>query len=173
MKDCKVEIKCTVEGCDKQDSHHTLMHKFELHDNETYKNAKDSAAICSCAAMHSSSHLLHWNRPYLMTVPVTVRSANKKIQTYALLDTGSELTFCDRRIVDELELTGPERRISVQPFSTMSRSEEVCGLNIQMSVSPMCGGDEMTFKNVIAVDYLPFDECLIPKRKVLELWGDY
>ena len=28
------------------------MHKFELHDNETYKNTKDNAAICSCAAMH-------------------------------------------------------------------------------------------------------------------------
>ena len=42
-----------------------------------------------------------------------------------------------------------------------------------MSVSPVCGGDEMTFKNVIAVDYLPFDACLIPKKKVLKLWGDY
>ena len=109
VKHCKVEIKCTVEGCDKQDSHHTLMHKFELHDTETYRNAKDNAAICSCAAMHSSSHLSHWNRFYLMTVPVAVRSADRKIQTYALLDTGSKLTFCDRQIVYELELTAPEK----------------------------------------------------------------
>ena len=31
----------------------------------------------------------------------------------------------------------------------------------------------MTFKNVIAVDNLPFGACLIPKRKALELWGNY
>ena len=170
-KDCKIEVKCSVDNCSDKDSHHTLMHKFKVHDGLVERN--EEAGTYSCAAVSSLQKSPRWSRPCLLTVPVTVRSDTKEIQTYALLDTGSELTFCDRRIVNELQLSGPEKMITVQPFSTTSRAEEVFGMSVSMSVSPVNVIGDLNFENVTAVDNLPFTPHLVPNEDELEFWGDY
>ena len=102
-----------------------------------------------------------------MTVPVKIRSAGKTVQTYALFDTGAEMSFC------ELELTGLKKSVPIQPFSTTVRSEVVEGLQVHLVVSSVNDDFSLELNNVIAVEGLPFKSGMIPEQDELNSWGDY
>ena len=91
------------------------------------------------------------NRTYLMIVPVKISSGSKTVLTYALCDTGSEKTFCNRAIVNKLKLTGSKISLPVQPFSTESRSDVVNGIQVDLVVSSVNDDFTIDINDVIAV----------------------
>ena len=66
--------------------------------------------------------------------------------------------------MDELDLTGSEINIPIQPFSTEPRSEMVEGLRVKMEVSSIDDIFTMELNDVTAVKGLPFKFKLVPGR---------
>ena len=59
-----------------------------------------------------------------MTLPVRVSSKDKDILTYALLDSGSQRTFCKRGLASELGAQGTKQILSLQTLSSGSCSHD-------------------------------------------------
>ena len=78
---------------------HTLLHKDE---GDTVDNDK-----VLCAAMEENESKVQSKRPYFMTVPVTISRGRDEISTYALLDTGSQRSFCDYDLARRMGADGP------------------------------------------------------------------
>ena len=100
----KSKQRCNVEGCT-NDRHHTLLHK----DNAS--RSADSEKVL-CAATNNTYSDRDSSGHFFMTLPVKIRHNGKELLTYALLDSGSQRTFCTRRIADELNANGSQQTIS-------------------------------------------------------------
>ena len=114
---CSLKLKCKIKGCGSL-SHNTTLHPPEVSDknhsqlnipslctspaqgknSEKYSNVKTLVTSC----MKPSTNSLNERGIYLDIVPVRGFGKDVTIQTYALLDSGSNRTFCERRLVDEL-----------------------------------------------------------------------
>ena len=65
------------------------------------------------------------NLPLLATLSVKVSSNSRKFCTYALLDSGSQQTFCNRKLADKLNLKCPNH---VMRLRAMSQTGEQAAL---------------------------------------------
>ena len=114
---CSLKLKCKVKGCGSL-SCNTTLHSPEVSDKSQSrlkvsslstspvqsKNSEKSFNVKTLATscMKPSINSLNEQGIYLDIVPVKVFGKDVTIQTYALLDSGSDRTFCERRLVDEL-----------------------------------------------------------------------
>ena len=85
--------------------------------------------------MKPSTNSLNERGIYLDIVPVQVFGKDVTIQTYALLDSGSDRTFCERRLVDELcpKLQKSPIKVSIQTMiskGAKTLDSSVVSLNI-------------------------------------------
>ena len=87
QKKCWKQRACTVAGCESK--HHTLLHKW----------VAQGEGNCATAQENSG-------KTCMSIVPVRVLGPKKVIQTYALLDSGSNVTLCSDKLIQELGLTG-------------------------------------------------------------------
>ena len=104
--DCKSTQGCMIEGCN-DTRHHTLLHRHEVEQTES-----------SCCAAVEGLAAVKDKRPYLMTVPVRVKSGSKEVLTYALLDSGSERSFCVRDLTRKVGARGPRCRLPIKTLSS-------------------------------------------------------
>lgn len=121
---CPSSFRCRVTGCGA--FHHSLLHPVQLHihvsddrtadDQAEGVDTKTSATSCATAGAKDSGTIL------LQVVPLRVVGLNgKTVTTYAMLDSGSEITLVDPSLVNSLGLSGrPDRLV----FSTVSDHNE-------------------------------------------------
>ena len=89
---------------------------FILAEND---NTTADVKVKSLAAYSKNSKLFTSKTGvYLDIVPVQVLAGGGVVQTYALLDTGSDRTFCERRLVQELGGRKLPIKLSVQTISS-------------------------------------------------------
>ena len=69
----------------------------------------------------------------LQVVPVTVYGKNGNQQTYALLDSGSETSFCTEALLNKLEATGQETKLRLRTVD--GDSEEKLTTRVQLQIS--------------------------------------
>ena len=120
QKDCSRDEVCGVSGC--KSRHHPLMHFApRLHPAATKPGRKaaapaipkdsskpvtlekkDSKPFTGTTAVNASE-----TTPLLQIVEVILKSRDRTVRTYALLDPGSEETLIRQDIADELALEGP------------------------------------------------------------------
>ena len=93
MQESKMVKGCTVEGCP-DPRHHTLLHGYK-------ESTKESNKEVVCSAKESYQLVMSQRPSYFMTFPVRVRCGNREVQTYAMLDTGSQRTFCEACMFSE------------------------------------------------------------------------
>ena len=72
----------------------------------------------SCGAAVEDLAQVRDKRPYLMTVPVRVKSGIKEVLTYALLDSGSERSFCMQDSARKVGARGPKYRLPIKALSS-------------------------------------------------------
>ena len=95
VKFCKNPKRCSKDGCGKK--HHSLLHK----DPESSQNAieeQDTATLATAQVRMST---------FLGIIPVDVLGKNgKRVTVFALMDNGSQKTFCDEALLRELSVPG-------------------------------------------------------------------
>ena len=137
-KDCKVTVRCTVPGCDRR--HHSVMHKSpDKRVDDASSSTRCYSSACGLAAM-------------LGFLPVQLINRSKRIKTYALLDNGSDVTLIDRRLAEELGLSGEPAKLNVRTIhgSTTKSCERV---SLRMESLGIHEGS--TNVDAYAIDHLP------------------
>jgi len=169
IADCKSKGQCDVPNCADRDKHHTLLHKQiappkdNREGNQSYQSyvTRDSE-LC---------------KPRLMTVPVRVCNGSFETETYALLDSGSEKTFCLKAIADQSQVNDQPATIEVTTLSLKNMPKTVEGWTMSFCVSAIEGSVEFDLNNVFAVDNLPVQSCMPPTMQDLanlkEMWDIY
>ena len=167
-KDCSSKMECDVEGCEEK-RHHRLLHKFSSPEPEESGSepAAQSAGVFS-AAVHPCS-LPAKQTSYFMTLPVRVSSKDKDILTYALLDSGSQRTFCKRDLASELGAQGPRQILSLQTLSSGSCSHDtVEGELVSLSVQGFDSDSEsFQLEDVFTVESIPARAAQMPDKEGL------
>ena len=100
-------------------------------------------------------------------MPVKAVKDSNVVYTYALLDTGSDRSFCERCLADPLELKQDKHfRLSIQTMTSVNStymesswvSLDICSLNNE---------NKMELSTVIVVDSIPVAPTISPKNQIL------
>ena len=89
---------------------HTLLHI----QSKDAPLAPNSAVVASSCVSTNSVFSVKTEGVYLCIVPVRVRHRDKEAKTYAFLDQGSTHTFCDRKLIESLDVTKNTNKLKVQ-----------------------------------------------------------
>ena len=110
------------------------------------------------------------NKVSLRILPVRVRGnqPGRMIETYALLDNGSDVTLCDRELVDELGITGQPRSFLLTTQG--SKDSERSGLEVKLIIDSIDGDSSLEVPRAWTVDLLNISECSIPKDHDVYEW---
>lgn len=133
-KCCPSKFKCRIEGCGA--SHHTLLHipnqqKKESNQDSAQKDGSDlQAGSVNTALLQDSDSVL------LQVVPLRVfGKRGKVVTTYAMLDSGSEITLVDPSLASTLDLDGQPDELVV---STVSNDNDIQhGYRVNLSVESL------------------------------------
>ena len=98
----KANRTCGKDGCSKR--HIVLLHSDDKKsNNQKESRIKDETANIAVAVLLANSCS---GNGYLQIVPITLSSGNVLIETMAICDTGSTLSFVDKSLRDQLDVPG-------------------------------------------------------------------
>ena len=165
--DCRSKLVCEVEGCGGR-SHHTLLHKYSLENTESVVGPGPSEKVMSSTLSGSTRHEAARSQCYFMTISVKVRYGNETTTTYALLDSGSQRTFCEKGLARRLGASGPREVLPIQTLSSGSDPAFVDGMLIPLSVRSLGRGREVELHEVLTVDKIPLRATAVPTALELQ-----
>ena len=110
------------------------------------KSEKDNKSEESRSQNRAGSSMLSTgNRGFLQLIPISIGSDKRCVETIALCDTGSTVSFMDQRLVSLLRLKGKESVMSVAGIYCLSDMKtEVVTANLGPSETETIG-DTLTF----------------------------
>ena len=115
VRSCPSKFKCKIEGCGL--SHHTLLHKPKLpvkkkDEDDGYKRGDIPNARNNTTTLETSDAVL------LQVVPVRVIGHHgAATTTFAMLDSGSEITLVDPSLMEQLGVQGRSDKLLVSTVS--------------------------------------------------------
>ena len=110
--DCRSKMECEIDGCGRR-SHHTLLHKYSLENTESAGESGPSEEVMSSTLNGSTQHEAARSHCYFMTIQVKVRYGTEITSTYALLDSGTQRTFCEKELARRLGACGPREVLPI------------------------------------------------------------
>ena len=136
-KDCRSERVCNFHGC--QGKHSYLLHDaltkgVDGHqENEPVtNNTQEQNKSADSYAIGPANKEAKFQKIALPIVPVFVRGSGEKVvETFALLDTGSNMTFCSRALIDQLDIKGKAQSLSL---STLNHKDKVQAIAVDLEV---------------------------------------
>ena len=112
---CLAKSACEIQGCKRR--HHTLLHPpspqqtVEGRDRVADQGIQVDSSV-PLQSGHANSTSTRGGKVCLRIVPVKVRSrddASKIVKTYALLDSGSDISLCHKSLAVELGVQGHQK----------------------------------------------------------------
>ena len=99
---------------------------------------------------------------------VRSRDADKAVETYALLDSVSDISLCDKTLARELGVRGQEKTF----FLTTQEREDSSrvGHEISLTVESLDGTDKVTVKTLRTVDRLNASRRSFPLEQDTRKW---
>lgn len=175
VRNCKKKSFCRVKDCTMK--HSTFLHKPasstsqqpSTSSNEPNNNQAHNAFTNSVKAFNS---IKDRKNPAigLPIVPVKVKGQGrtKEILTYALLDSGSNTTFCTESLLKKLDLKGSKSTLSL---TTLHRKDEEtqCSL-VSLEVSGINDKDYVQLPMVYSRVSLPISKENIGKQEDVNQW---
>ena len=131
LSDCRSTYTCKVNNCGEKHSSSLHVYKFQ------------SPAVGNCVISCDKSNVS------MPTVPVIIDST---FQTSALLDTGSSVSFCSKRLMNELELQGATMSCQLR---TVHGTDNRYGTFLNLRVTSPDGARSLQMNNVLVVDEIP------------------
>ena len=150
-KDCRRQTVCTVPGCGRK--HTKFIHVLPRNDSAQASSHQSGSSRAESSAVVNQAEVTD-GRVLLPLVKVTV---NDLFETCALLDSGSNTTFCSQKLVDSvgIESTPVEYTISTMSSSRESRNGKLVNLELQSSD----GLAKVSLRNVYVTDNIPVSQC--------------
>ena len=181
-KQCpKTQFKCQVQGCNKE--HNTLLHPNELSPSSQVrtgtKNLVSRSTNTDFDAEEATNQLERaqvssaigvGEKVCLSVVPVKVKAkggAGPVIKTYALLDSGSEVTLCHEVLRKKLGVSGTELDFTL---SGMTGSTRMNRQLIDITVTSIDNEASVDLSNVRTVTEIPISGSCIAKREDVRSW---
>lgn len=123
---CTSSFRCRIEGCGA--FHHSLLHPTQLHISASEKKGSaDLASAVSTTACTTACTTTGNEDPgtiLLQVVPLRVMGADGLVvASYAMLDSGSEITLVDPSLVSSLRLSGQPDRWVLSTVNSQERQE--------------------------------------------------
>lgn len=107
---CRSSRECEVENCRLR--HNTLLHSPTPPSSST-------AGYCASHQKGGGS-----SGAQFRVIPVTLQNGERKVDIYALVDEGSELTLLDQEVADQLNVNGVAEELSMVWTGNISRVEK-------------------------------------------------
>ena len=111
--------KCDVNNCEQR--HHPLLHNApRIYDTSKAKQEiSDSDSEISKSVKHVGASLTDNSEcdVAISVVPITVHNAGIKIETFAILDNGAEVSLIDQSVADKLKLTGRKLPLTISTLN--------------------------------------------------------
>ena len=141
VKDCRSRLACSIESC-KSTDHHTLLHLDPV-------QVEGSDVVCSAVSVR----LRH---VCLDIVPVRVSNGGVDVLTYALLDPGSSVSFCERVLIEKLGLCGDGNMVEtcVETLTT-EKPERLKSESFSLRVKSLDDTNAFCLDKVILIDQIP------------------
>ena len=187
-KYCKSKKHCFIDGCKMK--HHTTLHqasmkrlagnntstsqtiKTQSHKPDGVKPTKDSHKTEDQSTPDGSEdgkeikstingHIKGSSHVYLQVVPVRVKNERGFwVETYAMLDTGSQCTLITKSLCKELNLQGRKSKIN---FGTIRDSTIIETKLVDITIAAADGTYSTNVKNVYSIDDAEFN---VPGQEV-------
>ena len=175
-KGCMKGKACEICGCNRR--HHNILHPSNQ-ENPNQKTKDDAQIQTNGGSQRTEKReredgncnsINRGGGVRLCVVPVKVKGkdGNKVIETYAFLDSGSDVTLCDEELVRELEIDGMERNFSLTTQERQSSSRK--GFEVQLVVEALDGADTLDLQRVWTVNQVNVSQRSIATAEDLEKW---
>ncbi|XP_032289057.1 uncharacterized protein [Drosophila virilis] len=184
---CNRANECQVNGCRKR--HHRLLHYHDAMSHNAPQPAGDRVMNTGRMPQPADPHTRapqpadaqstqqrnlscvdsDGERLLFRILPVTLHGANKRIDTYALLDEGSSVTMIDDELLRDLDIKGERRQLNIQWFGGRATREPTTVVSMEVS-----GADKRkrhVLRNVYAVSNLSLPMQSLHQRDV-QMWGN-
>ena len=177
-KNCRGRDACLVTGCGQR--HHSLLHsvamvpkqdpKAERPHNESESEKKEDQEIEDNGG-HCSATGAGKSGVRLRVIPVKVRGINslQEVETYALLDNGSDVTLCESSLIKQLGISGTPATFSLTTISEGIKTSP--GEEIRLVVSSLDGDESVNIPCSWTVNNLPVSRKCIPTVRDLSEWS--
>jgi len=178
-RNCFQKGLCEIEHC--EGKHNTLLHppsssdKKDSDKNHNTNNGSGDAAQCHVVksdvnGLHKDTGAGKTRRVCLPIVPIRVRGrgGQKTINTYALLDKGSDTSLCEKRLIQQLGVDGEERTFSLTTIEGTNCQKR--GLVTSLEVMPLNSDDVVEIPTVWSVDKLHISTEGVPRQEDIPKW---
>ena len=152
IKWCKRRSICGIDGCTYK--HSKLLHQLQkVNQNEAPVDSNGATVAESFACGLSTSNSSKVVLP-IIAVKVKGQGQQKYISTYALLDPGSNKSFCSNKLVEKLEVEGQSINLSL---STLHSNNEVKSVGVDLDITALAGRNSkvINVQNVCSLQNFP------------------
>ena len=175
-RECSNPVKCQERGCGQR--HATILHDADWEGLRRASRVKSEAEASgfgsnpSAPEGHhvSSSHHVMGKKvalPFLL-VNVTSPETGISVRTYALLDSGSNVSLCQDKLLCLLKARGRTERLSLTTLD--KESNETTAQVISLKVSNLDGSDELTIPQVFARPNLRLSSSNLVTEAEVQKW---
>ena len=161
---CFSKITCTVEGC-KFPNHHSLLHK------ESLVGVNSESITIVLSAHKRTKEIFDESLPLLPILPVEVICGEHRRETYAVLDSGSQQTFCSTSLLLALAAGGRDCDLQIRTMGAHEPGNCISGKLIDLRVRALDGGQAIDLYNVMSVNCMPIERCLNLTNANLLKWN--
>ncbi|CAH8613476.1 unnamed protein product [Schistosoma rodhaini] len=146
-KDFRQPVLCEIDGCKRR--HHRILHNTEPDAKQTCCNSTYSAGT------------------YLGFVPVRLHGPTGHVDTYALLDNGSDSTLLLSDVAKQVGISGTVTRLSIS--SVIGASSQNAEL-INFEIESLDKTNRIKIEGAYAINNLPIKRAEIPPMDFQERW---
>ena len=175
-RECSNPVKCQERGCGQR--HATVLHDADWEGLRRASREKRDAEArglgsnSSAPEGHhvSSSHHVMGKKvalPFLL-VNVTSPETGISVKTYALLDSGSNVSLCQDKLLHLLKAHGRTERLSLTTLD--KESNETTAQVISLRISNLDGSDELTIPQVFARPNLRLSSSNLVTEAEVQKW---
>ena len=169
VKDCRKRGQCEVSDCGRK--HHTLLHDWSVVQNSQNRSVASPAPSLSDSSQPSKATVTSTSgvssKVFLRILPVKVINGSRSIETYALLDNGSDVSLVHDRLVQMLGIRGRPKPFVINSVNCTS---EVNGLEVDIAVRSLDGSNSVNIRNAWSVPKLPISLSSAPSTLDLVYW---
>ncbi|KFD49841.1 hypothetical protein M513_09308 [Trichuris suis] len=169
-QDCMSRTKCSVRGC--KGTHHTLLHgaprmfPHQAINQSPPAPANQEPLSASVAAARVSGHLRNV-QVLCAVVPVIVTSGTTSCQTFALLDSGAEVSIMSGQLSRRLKMHGTEQMFNI---CTVHGVTQTLGAESQCMISAIDGSVSFSIDPVIVMPKLDLSARPVSRKVLQSTW---
>ena len=174
---CAQPPACAVNNC--KSKHQSIMHRSSQSTStkETESRGKDSIhnQVEKSQSNQGQNNAIGAGssverKVFLKVVPVKIMNHHGQyVETYALLDTGSDVTLCDVQLLTDLQLDSTEKSLLLT--TQEARNSYRVGRETSLTVQSMDSTTTLVIPRVWAIGLLNVSESRIPTKEEITAWS--